>query len=802
MGESISSIEQEFEAQTKSRTYSSPAKRLMEKLAPLSSHVEAYQKRWFWEMLQNACDYNESVKLQVEVTNDYVYIRHNGKAFTITEAMNLIFPDSDKDEDENSEVIGQFGTGFISTHILSAEITVSGTLLDKDRNEHDFEFTLNREERANKAKLIDDIQIAEAKLKKIDGTPKAGSEFTTEFAYKRSASYLFADSTETIEKGIEFITKAIPYVFAFSSKLLEVTLVSPNTKHKFTAETENNCTTCRHLKLENEVPTSDKIRSILTHTVDNITVAVHLDNGEVQVIPDGLPRIFKAYPMIGSEGFPFPCIVHSNLFTPTTEREGVELSENDPMNRTVFETATKAFHNMVEHLTNDDCTHLHNMCKLEAVDFKEEKGKWFKEKVVNELKTSILTFPLIKTESGERKRLSDIKIPVAESEHFDAFFDLIHETKIDVPSRGETQLWKDTLNFSMFTELQFDLNKLISTIVDNNTMQLQEGVDAVEWLKTLVGFILETERGDLLLSKNVICLKNNTRTSRKSELFWDGGIDGELKDIYACFSSKNYNAILLHDSLKEFGDKLLPLENNKSEQDINDAIDKAMREYQGERANSQFLEGLQKLLEWTDNIPDEELANKFPYFHTNKALLIVETLASPEKRDMAFRIVKSGKMQVLSQLADSEITNEQLERVADNPKEFEQFLKWKNSKVDDEENADEGLGNIGEEFVYKKLMDKYGELPDYEVEWVAQTRKEPNYDFEVRKNGQQWLFIDAKTTGKGIANSDTVPFFMRRGQWDFLPTLADNQMYFLARVFMHNGLMSVRFLKIKSEESV
>jgi hypothetical protein len=110
---------QEFDAQRKERLVSVPAKRLIEKLTPLGSHVEVYQKRWFWELLQNACDNNKNVKVQVEINNDWLYFRHNGRHFTTGDALNLIFPDSEKDEETNPDVIGQFGTGFISTHHAS-----------------------------------------------------------------------------------------------------------------------------------------------------------------------------------------------------------------------------------------------------------------------------------------------------------------------------------------------------------------------------------------------------------------------------------------------------------------------------------------------------------------------------------------------------------------------------------------------------------------------------------------------------------------------------------------------------------
>ena len=51
----------EVERVEQEQYHSIPAQRLIEKLSLLKNRKESAHKRWFWELLQNASDYNEIV---------------------------------------------------------------------------------------------------------------------------------------------------------------------------------------------------------------------------------------------------------------------------------------------------------------------------------------------------------------------------------------------------------------------------------------------------------------------------------------------------------------------------------------------------------------------------------------------------------------------------------------------------------------------------------------------------------------------------------------------------------------------
>ena len=89
-------------------------------------------KRWIWELLQNARDVSTDTDnhliAEVKYSGEELVFLHNGRGFTVDEIAHLIFYGSTKIEDERA--IGQYGSGFLTTHLLSWEIDVSGQLVE------------------------------------------------------------------------------------------------------------------------------------------------------------------------------------------------------------------------------------------------------------------------------------------------------------------------------------------------------------------------------------------------------------------------------------------------------------------------------------------------------------------------------------------------------------------------------------------------------------------------------------------------------------------------------------------------
>ena len=102
-----------------------------------------------------------------------------------------------------------------------------------------------------------------------------------------------------------------------------------------------------------------------------------------------------------------------------------------------------------------------------------------------------------------------------------------------------------------------------------------------------------------------------------------------------------------------------------------------------------------------NNLTDEKAKGLFPWFAFNKAQIVLDAFSNDTDRENAFIIVQSGKMETLAKIAQSSISNTDLQLLADNVEQFKAFLVWKSNAsnggfltdvVDDKMYADEQTG--------------------------------------------------------------------------------------------------------------
>ena len=117
------------------------AQAVFKRLEQLFNARDSYKGRWIWELLQNASDAAKTsgVRVAVHVSDSEVRFAHSGKPFTKKNIGHLIYHGSTKQGD--NEATGRFGTGFMTTHLISKRVRVEGVLDDGRK----FAFTLSRD---------------------------------------------------------------------------------------------------------------------------------------------------------------------------------------------------------------------------------------------------------------------------------------------------------------------------------------------------------------------------------------------------------------------------------------------------------------------------------------------------------------------------------------------------------------------------------------------------------------------------------------------------------------------------------
>ncbi|MBT2733141.1 ATP-binding protein [Carnobacterium sp. ISL-102] len=116
----------------------------LEKLRKSSKETqEIFRKRWIWELIQNASDCcRDGEKIDIEIKFDghsKLLFGHNGKGFKEENLWSMVTQISNKQSDD--ETTGQFGTGFITTTLLSPKITIESFLENDNRP---FDLNLDR----------------------------------------------------------------------------------------------------------------------------------------------------------------------------------------------------------------------------------------------------------------------------------------------------------------------------------------------------------------------------------------------------------------------------------------------------------------------------------------------------------------------------------------------------------------------------------------------------------------------------------------------------------------------------------
>src|SRR3569833_416262 len=234
------------------------ADKIIKRLHDLEKTVLHNHGRWAWELLQNAKDSVATSRRQVSVKiiydHDQIEFQHDGDYFTEKDIRGLINQISSKevDEGEYSIMTGQFGTGFLTTHLLSKLIHIKGIVHTEDDRYFRFDFPLDRDGKTTPA-LIPKIEHAweefHASTENNEIYENAHDDFNTSFVYPLKNS----EQQHVAETGINEFKTLIPYVLAFIPVIASVEIIDNiNESKTFFENTDQICNVFKKiLKTEN-----------------------------------------------------------------------------------------------------------------------------------------------------------------------------------------------------------------------------------------------------------------------------------------------------------------------------------------------------------------------------------------------------------------------------------------------------------------------------------------------------------------------------------------------------------------------
>ena len=780
---------------------SSSAQRLIEKLLLLKNRREPSRKRWFWELLQNASDYNDSVNVILTVDNEKVVFQHDGLPFIDTDVFNLIRPDSNKKDDiRRKDNIGKFGSGFVSTHILSSHIKVKGLVKEDETHLYEFEVDLIRSNYQDKTRLIEDIDDSINQFASSIKPTTSNDGFNTSFTYYTNEH--LPGITKVVEsKDIDlgYLYKILPYTLCFMPKILSVRICDKRERNfEFVIKRSNKSEEGFILfnVSKNHSPIEEWSMKMFYN--NDVSSCIHIKGNIVMPLPKEISKLFCGLPLIGTERIGLPIIVNSLRFEPTTEREGVEIDPScDKQNIGLFTSSIDLYHNILDYIEDNKILNAYEIVKLSN----EYKGTYdseenFKDNFVGMYKDIALDHKIFENSNGDFIKLSDAHIPLTTEKKSDKrLYEYAKELEADVLPKDYSG-WQKNLEF--YQELSYSYEDLAYRIeATSNVSSLgNKGKDAKRWLKECLVFLLECDKN---ICSNYCLLPNQLGDLKsKSSLFADKKLPAQLKRINeqtegsnklaSELLNKNFNSLI---DLREYTIKELA---NRIDDNI-----KIIYADDDSKLPEEYESCVNSLYTWIKDCKQDEetLKSYFPWFYPKRASLIVDMMTE-EERNQSLKIVRSGKMESLSLLADSDLSGDEIKLVAENIDKLRSIICHRNDVVDDLLYANSEEGDYGEKIVLQELQKEYPSNQGYKVIWASKDFREPRYDFRIEKGDKIICYYDAKTTSRGLDNADSIPFFMRKSQWLFLNQLSEDTPYFIARVFLADN-NKVRYIKISTK---
>ena len=470
--------------------------------------------RAIWELFQNAVDLSENCEVTIRLANDKLVFEHNGAPF-IPKTLDCLFKqvssktlEEQKTEYEENEPVGQYGTGFITTHSFGKVVEIDGALLKQGGYVPMNKFRLDRTSSNWKVlgRQLGDLKKAVLGLLEIDavtGTnyPNTSFSYFTEFdRHKKNAS-----------DAIASLRLILPYVMTLNSRLKKVNV------HYSDGKT---------VVFESKEKTKEGVLNRASIEVNNVPVEVFYlqsDDERITVIlPFGkekevvdldkvLPRLFLYYPLVGTQNFGFNYILHSRNFLPTEPRDGLYLKstnednqEEEKANRQLIEKATDLIFNFIEEHSSE----VINPVKLARINFRtdsedDEQNEYFvqlKERWTNRFKQ----FPLVETLAGKKKPSEAVFLRqelIEKEASFDSVYTLASQFYPNIPQKDLVGEWTrniDEWNILDITYIGFE--ELAAKIEEAGKLDVFESSD----LKAVYQLMIDVGHADLFGKRRLL----------------------------------------------------------------------------------------------------------------------------------------------------------------------------------------------------------------------------------------------------------------------------------------------------------
>lgn len=358
-------------------------------------------ERAIWELIQNARDLSECAKIQLSLTKEKLTFTHNGSPFDYESLTSLIKQISSAQKEEK-DTVGQFGTGFMTTHKFSRIIQISGSVkLDEEVYADIKNFELDRrpndlpgmlEAMSRQLTFADELLNQET-----SANPKPETTFVYPLDEIRLAY---------AEKGIDMAFNLIPYVMAINERIDEIHLENTiSDKSILFSRGKEVCLdpTIGYYKVQVIQHGGDNVDIYFLRSEDKRDVIIlPLKTGNEAISLEKVPKFFIHFPLLGTQSFGLNYVFHSERFYPEEPRNAIVLPEDNIEKRNkythnieVFKTMRERLYTYLENYSDSiKYSHLLAPIVLPCIDEDNDKAQFYRD-LKEELVERFQSFPFV-----------------------------------------------------------------------------------------------------------------------------------------------------------------------------------------------------------------------------------------------------------------------------------------------------------------------------------------------------------------------------------------------------------------------
>jgi len=464
--------------------------------------------RAIWELFQNAVDLSSECEVTIELTENSLRFTHNGEPFTPMTLDCLFKQVSSKTLEErkltfeDNEPVGQYGTGFITTHSFGKEIIIDGALVKNEGYIPLEQFVIDRHT-DNWKELGERIRQLKKKVgnllnnETINDLPYPHTTFT----YKTVTKH----NRDCAERAVASLSTILPYVMTLNPRLKKVTvkeLSNQITVYQKKESSEDGLLNHSSILINNLTKTIYFLKS----EDERLTVILPFsDKMSADYLSDELPHLFLYYPLVGTQSFGINYIIHSRHFQPTEPRDGLYLNSENEDNQKEEEANQNLLNQaseMIFDFIKSQSSFIKNPIKLAKVNFKIDSDKPLLNQYFQDLKSiwvnELKSFPIVETESGNLLPSESIFIHSSLLQSDEAFDSVLFLVKLfweNTPAKHLVKEWTAIIDEWQLDEIEYIGFKELATKIQE--AEHLEMVQSSKELQTFYEYLISEGHGEL-----------------------------------------------------------------------------------------------------------------------------------------------------------------------------------------------------------------------------------------------------------------------------------------------------------------